>query len=272
MVSAGDRIRFASAGDLSPRGEYAVQSVHFDKSRYVLMVTLDRQPTSVQAGDLAIDLAKISSNFRVRRNYFHNNRGRGIVIQTANGRVENNTVENVSQGGIRLTTDAAYFWQGPGVDNVVVTANSFRSCDWGTYARYPDSTVVSVDAYVLTTAIARYPVNRNVIIEKNIITSAPGLAILISSASGVTVDSNKIIDTNLLPFPTDLFPPFAGSLMVTYASSIIIGGNEQTATRPAYAAGICVDRATTSEVTLAQNAMSIICGGRRAARVVAPRR
>jgi hypothetical protein len=270
MVSAGDRVRFASSGDFSPRGEYDVLSAYFDKTRSVLMVTLDRPPTSVQAGDLAIDLARISSDFLVRRNYFHNNRGRGMMIQTANGRVENNTVENVSQGGIRLTTDAAYFWQGPGCDNVVVTANTFRSCDWGTYARYPDSTVVSVDAYVLTTAIARYPVNKNIIIEKNIITNAPGLAILISSASGVTVDSNEIIDANLLPFPTDFFPPFAGSLTVTYASSVIIRGNKQTATQPAYAAGIFVDRPTTSDVTLTQNAMSIV--GARATHVVAPRR
>ncbi len=125
---------------------------------------------------------------------------------------------------------------------------------------------MSVDAYVLTTAIARYPVNKNVIIEKNIITDAPGLAILISSASGVTVDSNEIIDTNLLPFPTDLFPPFAGSLTVTYASSVIIRGNKQIATQPAHAAGIFVDRPTTSGVTLTQNSMSIVGARRRAAR------
>jgi len=123
---------------------------------------------------------------------------------------------------------------------------------------------VSADAYVLNGAIAHAAVNKSIVIENNLIANDPGLAILVSSASGVTIDSNKIVNSNLLPYPKEGFPPFAGSLTVTWASSILIRGNVETATQKTYASGIYVDGQTTSDVTLTPDAMVLILPRHRA--------
>ncbi|GEM_PF-6712474 len=88
MAAPGDRLRFASSGDLSTKGEYEIRAVNFDQTRSILSVTLDRPAAG---GDLVCNLNESSSNLLVRGNHFHNNRGRGMMIQTANGRIENNT-------------------------------------------------------------------------------------------------------------------------------------------------------------------------------------
>ncbi len=101
-------------------------------------ITLDIDATDkIYTGYVAYSKECNSSNYVIRNNYFHENRARGLLLQSSNGLCENNRFYKIMGQAIKVVMDIMpTLWQeGTGVDNLVIRNNTFQLCDyskWGT--------------------------------------------------------------------------------------------------------------------------------------------
>ncbi len=101
-------------------------------------VTLDIDATDkIYSGYVVYSKEVDSSNYVIRNNYFHENRARGLLLQSSNGLCENNRFYKIMGQAIKVVMDIVpELWQeGTGVNNLVIRNNTFELCDyskWGT--------------------------------------------------------------------------------------------------------------------------------------------
>ncbi len=91
---------------------------------------------SVKDGWTAYSTECNSANYVIRNNYFHENRARGLLLQSSNGLCENNHFHKTMAQAIKVVMDIEpTLWQeGTGVDNLIIRNNTFEKCnysDWG---------------------------------------------------------------------------------------------------------------------------------------------
>ncbi len=99
-------------------------------------VVVESLPESVTEGWTAYNTECNSSNYVIRNNYFHENRARGLLLQSSNGLCENNRFYKTMAQAIKVVMDIEpTLWQeGTGVDNLIIRNNTFEKCnysDWG---------------------------------------------------------------------------------------------------------------------------------------------
>ena len=99
-------------------------------------VVVESLPESVTAGWAAYNTACDSSSYVIADNYFHENRARGMLLQSSNGLCENNRFYKTMAQAIKVVMDIEpSLWQeGTGVDNLIIRNNTFEKCnfsDWG---------------------------------------------------------------------------------------------------------------------------------------------
>lgn len=255
----GDEIRLARRGNLEEYAAATVAAAQRDDARQSYSVTLDSDAAAAaQPGDYAANLTRASRGFLIRNNYFHDHRARGMLIQAGGGVIENNRIENVMAAGIQVTTDARNWQEGFGSRDLVIRNNVLRGVNYamwerGQTGRHMAALNVVVDT---ETGLGDYPVHRDILIEGNTIEDTSGLAVLITSASGVTLKDNRIIDSNSQPFyfTGALIDARAqGAVMVTRASDVLITGNRLTFSRPAFGKEIYVDSRNTARITVENN-------------------
>ena len=99
-------------------------------------VVVESLSESVSEGFVAYSTECDSSNYVIRNNYFHENRARGLLLQSSNGLCENNRFYKTMAQAIKVVMDIEpTLWQeGTGVDNLIIRNNTFEKCnysDWG---------------------------------------------------------------------------------------------------------------------------------------------
>lgn len=99
-------------------------------------VVVESLPEGVTEGWTAYNTECNSGNYVITNNYFHENRARGLLLQSSNGLCENNRFYKTIAQAIKVVMDIEpTLWQeGTGVDNLVIRDNSFEMCnysDWG---------------------------------------------------------------------------------------------------------------------------------------------
>lgn len=99
-------------------------------------VVVESLSESVSEGFVAYSTECDSSNYVIRNNYFHENRARGLLLQSSNGLCENNRFYKTMAQAIKVVMDIELtLWQeGTGVDNLIIRNNTFEKCnysDWG---------------------------------------------------------------------------------------------------------------------------------------------
>lgn len=99
-------------------------------------VIIENLPESVTEGWTAYNTECNSGNYVIRNNYFHENRARGLLLQSSNGLCENNRFYKTMSQAIKVVMDIEpTLWQeGTGVDNLIIRGNTFEKCnysDWG---------------------------------------------------------------------------------------------------------------------------------------------
>ena len=254
-VQAGAQLKFVKPNNLSEYARLRVLQVSYDNATGRFTATVDQDlPSTVATGDLAISLTQANQRFLVRRNYFHDHNGRSLVIQSPTGVVENNRIKNPMWQGLLMYTDAFFFYEGPGVESLIVRNNTFEDCSYGNYGTLGETMgAVNITADVPGT-VSDYPVNKNILFEGNTIIDTPGLAMFVASGSGLTISNNVIINSNTLgPFPpwygSSISVTPHGSLMVTKAANVLLTGNLQLSTTQQIEKGVFVDPTTTTGVT-----------------------
>jgi hypothetical protein len=190
-----------------------------------------------------------SSNFVVRGNRFSENRGRGMLIMSPNGIVENNVVTRPTMACVNIASDARYFFVGFGVSDLTVRDNLFEGCNGVRERVAPGLNLAAVNVFSdVPSGFGSAPIHRRVTFERNRIIDTPGRALLIASASHIMVRNNTIIDANTIPPMGATEPPC--SVFVTRASNVVISGLTEQSTKDTYGKGVSVDHDTTSGVVI----------------------
>ena len=99
-------------------------------------VVVEGLSENVSAGWTAYNTACNSGNYVISNNYFHENRARGLLLQSSDGLCENNRFYKTMAQAIKVVMDIEpTLWQeGTGVDNLIIRNNTFEKCnysDWG---------------------------------------------------------------------------------------------------------------------------------------------
>ncbi len=129
-----------------------------------------------------------SSNYVIRNNYFHENRARGLLLQSSNGLCENNRFYKTMGQAIKVVMDIEpTLWQeGTGVDNLVIRNNTFEMCDYSNWG-----TVIEIGTNI-DGKNAQTEVFTNIEISSNTFTDFPMYVLRASNVNGLIFSSNKI--------------------------------------------------------------------------------
>jgi hypothetical protein len=241
----GDKIRFLNPSNLETLGNSEIENVVSCERGNCLTLSFKQDiPPPVKDGTFLANLSKQSADFLVRGNTIHDNRGRGLLLETARGLVEKNTIANVSMGGIWLGSDARVFNTGPAAENVIVRENTISNTGYSQRSDFYAG--IMVQSWIKQKQEPWFSTegpNQMILIEKNKIQDMPGLGMIIGSVKGATVRENVILNSNEMPF---LSTSLRGSLLVRQASGVILSGNEISGSK---AQGIYIDNLNTSGIT-----------------------
>ena len=160
-------------------------------------VIVENLPEGVTAGWTAYNTECNSSNYVISNNYFHENRARGLLLQSSNGLCENNRFYKTMAQAIKVVMDIEPTrWQeGTGVDNLIIRNNTFEKCnysDWGS--------VIEIGTNIAGRS-AETAVFTNVEICSNSFMDIPSTLMRVDNVNGLaftenTVDTGDFFDNN----------------------------------------------------------------------------
>lgn len=153
-------------------------------------VVVEAVSESVKEGWTAYNTECGSDNYVIRNNYFHENRARGLLLQSSNGLCENNRFYKTMAQAIKVVMDIEpTLWQeGTGVDNLIIRGNTFEKCnysDWGS--------VIEIGTNIAGRS-AETAVFTNIEISSNKFTDIPSILLRTDNVNGF-VFCNNTIDT-----------------------------------------------------------------------------
>ena len=151
-------------------------------------VVVENLPEEVTEGFVAYSTECDSSNYVIRNNYFHENRARGLLLQSSNGLCENNRFYKTMAQAIKVVMDIEpTLWQeGTGVDNLVIRNNTFEKCnfsDWGC--------VIEIGTNIAGES-AKTAVFTNIEISANEFRDVPSMLMKADNVNGFAFSDNRI--------------------------------------------------------------------------------
>ena len=155
-------------------------------------LTFDRELPDSIVKDCIISNGSIDSgNYVISGNYFHENRARGLLLQSDNGLCENNRFYKTMANPIKIIMDiSSGLWlEGTGVNGLVVRNNSFVECNvagWGAQINISSN----IDG-----SSADSTLFYNIVIENNSFEGFYDRLIDASNASNLKICGNKINNT-----------------------------------------------------------------------------
>ncbi len=151
-------------------------------------VIVESLPESVKTGWTAYNTECNSGNYVIRNNYFHENRARGLLLQSSNGLCENNRFFKTMAQAIKVVMDIEpTLWQeGTGVDNLIIRNNTFEKCnysDWGS--------VIEIGTNIAGKS-AETAVFTNIEITSNTFTDVPSRLMRVNNVNGLVFSGNTV--------------------------------------------------------------------------------
>lgn len=134
-AAPGDTLRFKDEGYFDVDFEAVICG--FDNSQRPIAITLDRDVSdAVKPAFTAWDTAVDSKNYVIENNYFHENRARGLLLQSSEGVCRGNRFYKIQGMAIRVVMDIRpkYWQEGTGVNGLTICGNTIEGCDfnhWG---------------------------------------------------------------------------------------------------------------------------------------------
>lgn len=162
-------------------------------------VVVESLPEEVAAGWTAYNNVCDSSNYVISDNYFHENRARGVLLQSSDGLCENNRFYKTMAQAVKVVMDIEpTLWQeGTGVDNLIIRNNTFEKCnfsDWGS--------VIEIGTNIAGKT-AETAVFTNIEITSNTFKDIPSTLLRADNVNGFlfaenTVDTGDFFDENFV--------------------------------------------------------------------------
>lgn len=154
-----------------------------------------------------------SGNYVIRNNCFHENRARGLLLQSSNGLCENNRFYKTMGQAIKVVMDiqTGLWFEGTGVDNLVIRNNEFEQCNFSAWGE-----VIHLGTNFDGKELKAQPFT-NIVINGNKFINCPDAAVTVRSANGIEISDNSVWVSSLLNDN--------GKIVIKDSASNIITGN-----------------------------------------------
>lgn len=188
---------------------------------------LPRAPGVDQAKMIVINRSYDTGNYIIRNLSITGNKGRGMLLQTPNGLVEDCRVSFNRKHGLSMDIEAGTQGEGFGPTNIVVRRCVFENNNietvWNPFRGAP---VIRISAFSgpMWKAESELPWGaiRDILIVSNIIKGFPGVAMQVASCSNVTIADNLF--QNIATEPKS-GADFNGAIWVSSAKGLQVLGN-----------------------------------------------
>ncbi len=185
-------------------------------------VVVENLSESITAGWTAYNTVCNSSNYVISNNYFHENRARGLLLQSSNGLCENNRFYKTMAQAVKVVMDIEpTLWQeGTGADNLIIRNNTFEKCnysDWGS--------VIEIGTNIAGRS-AETAVFTNVEISSNSFVDIPSTLMRADNINSFvfaenTIDTGDLFDKNSMQGRLE-FGKYCSN--VTYTDNVFVKG------------------------------------------------
>lgn len=212
-LRAGDKVIFCDS-DFIETGFTATVTAA-DSS----FAAFDRLPEGDIEGMILYNTSVDSGNYAITGNYFHEQRARGLLLQSDNGLCEGNRFYKTMGEAIKVVSDIrpGAWYEGTGVDNLSICGNTFEYCDrsaWGS--------VIYLGSDVGGKA-AKRTMFTNITVSGNTFAEFPRYAVKIDNCvSGITVSGNRLVNSEPLHGSSNRGKIYIGER----CSAVTVEGNE----------------------------------------------
>lgn len=161
---------------------------HHPEGAYYDITFTENVSGKVGVNYIANNSSCCSENYVVRNNYIHENRARGFLLQSSNGLCENNRFYKTEMQAIKIVMDISpgLWYEGTGVDNLVIRNNSFDMCDY-----IATGEVITIGSNIAGATATSQPFT-NIEISGNTFTDFAGRVLNADNVNGLVFCGNKI--------------------------------------------------------------------------------
>jgi parallel beta-helix repeat protein len=195
-LRTGDRFQVFDPARGVIRAEVSAKEVHNHARGYRLV--LDRPVEGMRAGqtsreaDSLLNLSACGAGFVIENCVMRGHRRFGIFIKATDGRIENNTIDNVCAYGIVIQNDPEWP-EGPVPRRLLIRGNRIRgTATSGGYPQSPHSAALQVLGLKLGFQLSEERIVSDIVIENNTITDPPGSGICVGSSQNIVLRKNRI--------------------------------------------------------------------------------
>jgi|GEM_PF-557498 hypothetical protein len=218
--TSGDPVEIRNR-DYSPTGFTGrLRSVTPDyKKNTVTLVFSEPLPAHIMSDAILFNHRYGSHNVIIRNCYFHENRARGVLCNTADWLVEGNHFYHNQHSAMLLIVDVGSSWsEGFGARNVVIRNNHFDSANC---IGAGDGAVVGIGA-TCNGSPSYYPFLTDFLFEGNIFQEMTGPVIEASAFQGLVFRGNRIVDMEKAP----TIEKMRGAIKVEHGNGVWIYDND----------------------------------------------
>lgn len=171
----------------------------------------------IGAGCILFNKKYNSSNYVIWDNNFHENRARGLLLQSGNGLVEGNRFYKTQGAAILVLVDVqpGLWAEGTGVENLLIRDNLFECCDVN------DWTALISMKITLPSGKNCKSVFREIVFEKNTFVAYPRRCFYISSAEKIRIQENRFLNS----LPDNDADTLSQSVLVEHSENVLIHNN-----------------------------------------------
>lgn len=203
-------------------------------------------------------------NYILRNLSVTGNKGRGMLLQTPNGLVENCRVSYNRKHALSIDIEAGEQGEGFGPTNVVVRNCVFENNNietvWNPFREAP---VIRVGAFCgqmwKADSALTWGAIRDILIISNVVKSFPGVAMQITSAENLTVAYNLFQNVTAEP---KAGADYNGSVWVNFAKGLQVLGNRWSGSHNLQNRGLYFDQSLVKPEDLVFQGNSIVSEGR----------
>lgn len=191
MPDVGNQIAIYDQNSFELKGTVTVSEVSGDGSTYTIKTKESLRPLGASSwaiGCIATNISKCAK-FTFNNNIVRNKRNRGLLLQTRDIEIKNNTFENVGHGSISIHSSLDQFNEATLPDDVLIENNKFMNNGY--------LTAMVGDIYVHATATIAGPVGtiKNLGISNNFFARSGNAAVCFSSCSDSYLKNNLFFNT-----------------------------------------------------------------------------
>lgn len=145
----------------------------------------------VQPGDVLFSTDRIGAGFKVINNTIGHIPGRGILIKSSNGKIQNNKISNTGAGAIIIAPEFNWMEAGLSTD-LEISGNTIETCFWKQNHRRSQCAAISVVLEASNGDLGDAGGFRNISIHRNTIKDCPKPCVFLNAIDGGYFYKNTI--------------------------------------------------------------------------------